>query len=343
MLKARKLSTSNMSQSMNIANYYKDEEKHLDVKDVELMTKEEAQRLGIDQSSIKNDYGDYVVAENRRDRSLSEWGGALAEKAGLLGKEVTSEQLAQVLEGHLMGQTVQRGAAKGGQANSVRCAGHDIVFSAPKSVSAMALLFGDYRLMKEHQSAVKDAMAEFARLVPVMRVRDKATGELMRVKTDQIIYAMETHKVSRDLDPQLHTHALAINMAMDDEGKLRAINIDDFYDQKLNIYLGKLYQASLNKRVRQCGYKTHATGNGQFNISDIPQDFLDSFSTRRQAIIEKAFALGVTDANTIDKIAQYTRKSKAYFEKSYLHSLWQDRKAAFDGVALYKAAKLSEL
>ncbi|WP_192485195.1 MULTISPECIES: MobF family relaxase [Cysteiniphilum] len=336
MLKARKLSTSNMSQSMNIANYYKDEEKHLDVKDVELMTKEEAQRLGIDASSIKNDYGDYVIAENSKDRSLSEWGGALAEKAGLLGKEVTSEQLAQVLEGHLMGQTVQRGAAKGGQANSVRCAGHDIVFSAPKSVSAMALLFGDYRLMKEHQSAVKDAMAEFARLVPVMRVRDKATGELMRVKTDQIIYAMETHKVSRDLDPQLHTHALAINMAMDDEGKLRAINIDDFYDQKLNIYLGKLYQASLNKRVRQCGYKTHATGNGQFNISDIPQDFLDSFSTRRKAIIEKAFALGVTDANTIDKIAQYTRKSKAYVEKSYLHSLWQDRKAAFDGVGLYK-------
>ncbi|WHN66793.1 MobF family relaxase [Cysteiniphilum sp. QT6929] len=336
MLKAKKMSTSSMAQSMNIANYYKEEEKHLDVKDVELMTKEEAQRLGIDASSIKNDYGDYVIAENNKDRSLSEWGGALAEKAGLLGKEVTSEQLAQVLEGHLMGQTVQRGAAKGGQANSVRCAGHDIVFSAPKSVSAMALLFGDYRLMKEHQAAVKDAMTEFARLVPVMRIRDKATGELMRVKTDQILYAMETHKVSRNLDPQIHTHTLAINMAMDDEGKLRAINIDDFYDKKLNIYLGKLYQASLNKRVRLCGYKTHATGNGQFNISDIPQTFLDSFSTRRQAIIEKAFALGVTDANTIDKIAQYTRKSKAYIEKSYLHSLWQDRKAAFDGVGLYK-------
>ncbi|WP_188618940.1 AAA family ATPase, partial [Cysteiniphilum litorale] len=123
---------------------------------------------------------------------------------------------------------------------------------------------------------------------------------------------------------------------IDDEGKLRAINIDDFYDQKLNIYLGKLYQASLNKRVRQCGYKTHATGNGQFNISDIPQAFLDSFSTRRQAILEKAFSLGVTDANTIDKIAQYTRKSKAYVEKSYLHTLWQDRRAAFDGVGLYK-------
>jgi conjugative relaxase-like TrwC/TraI family protein len=336
MLKAKKMSTSNMAQSMNIANYYKDEEKHLDVKDVELMTKEEAQRLGIDQASIKNDYGDYVIAENNKDRSLSEWGGALAEKAGLLGKEVTAEQLAQVLEGHLMGQTVQRGAAKGGQANSVRCAGHDIVFSAPKSVSVMALLFGDYRLMKEHQAAVKDAMTEFARLVPVMRIRDKATGELMRVKTDQIIYAMETHKVSRNLDPQIHTHTLAINMAMDDEGKLRAINIDDFYDKKLNIYLGKLYQASLNKRVRLCGYKTHATGNGQFNISDIPSAFLDSFSTRRQEIIEKVFALGAKDANTIDKIAQYSRKSKAYVEKSYLHGLWQDRKAAFDGVGLYK-------
>ncbi|WP_229667699.1 relaxase domain-containing protein, partial [Cysteiniphilum litorale] len=107
------MSTSSMAQSMNIANYYKDEEKHLDVKDIELMTKEEAAKLGIDNASIKNDYGDYVMAENNQDRSLSEWGGALAEKAGLLGKEVKAEQLAQVLEGHLMGQSVQRGAAKG--------------------------------------------------------------------------------------------------------------------------------------------------------------------------------------------------------------------------------------
>jgi conjugative relaxase-like TrwC/TraI family protein len=59
---------------------------------------------------------------------------------------------------------------------------------------------------------------------------------------------MEMHKVSRNLDPQLHTHSLTMNMAMDDKGKLRAINIDDLYDQKLNLYLGKLYQASLNKR-----------------------------------------------------------------------------------------------
>ena len=332
MLKVSVIKSSNSAKSSKISDYYKNEEKHLAIKQHALMSKAEAKAQGIGEKHIIKDYGEYVLAENPKARTYSEWGGALAEKAGLAGQVVTTEKLTEILEGNLLGQSIQRGSHQ-----NKRC-GHDLTFSAPKSISIMGLLYGDTRLLEAHQHAVKEAMAEFARLVPVMRIQDPSTKKIMRIKTDQIIYAMEMHRVSRNLDPQLHTHCLTMNMAIDDKGKLRAINIDDLYDQKLNLYLGKLYQASLNKRTRALGYDTYAVGHGQFEIKGMPKAFLESFSTRRLEIQNKIFALNASKAHTIDEIAKFTRQPKQYVEQKYLHALWEDRKQDFDGAGFYHAS-----
>ena len=310
------------------AKYYKEEEKHLDFDGDEKST-------GDDKNYSDYIKGDNLVEKAMGDKSkiqLSEWGGALAEKANIDGKEVTKEELSKAFEGKFLGQEIQR------RTDGTRRAGHDLVFSAPKSASVMAVLFKDERLIKAHIDAVKTTMKEFAKTVPFMRITNPITKEVERVQSDQILYALETHKTSRKLDPQMHTHALLINMILNGDGNLRALNIDTLYEKKLNLFYGKMYQASFNKSVRSLGYETHSVGNGQFEISGIPKSFLDSFSQRRGDIVKLVKEMGATNVNTIDDISTYSRDPKSNVASTYLNKLWQDRKSAFNGEELLKAA-----
>ena len=333
MLKVTKLSTPAGSSAANIATYYKEEERDLNIQSVQMMSKDQSGAIDktLEGKTIIQDYGDYVLAENKEDRSLSQWGGELAKLARIDGKEVDKETLTQAMDGHFLGQSVLR------RSDGVRRAGFDFTFSAPKSVSVMALLYGDSRLISAHQDAVKSAMDEVAKMIPEMRIQNPDTKELERVATEKILYAMETHKTSRELDPQLHTHAILANMGMDEQGKLRAITIDSFYENKLNKYFGSVYQAALNKSVRALGYDTHGIGNGMFEILGISKEFLQSFSTRRGQIEQSIKAFGATDANTVDKIAMYSRSVKQNHNAQVLDDLWKDRRHAFDGMGFLSA------
>ena len=84
----------------------------------------------------------------------SEWFGEAAEKLGLSG-EVDREKFAELLEGRIAGQ--QLGTTRDGKVE--HRPGWDITLSAPKSVSIMAEVAGDKRLIKAHGAAVKVALA----------------------------------------------------------------------------------------------------------------------------------------------------------------------------------------
>jgi hypothetical protein len=83
----------------------------------------------------------------------SEWFGESAEKLGLSG-EVDREKFAELLEGRVAGQ--QLGTTRDGKVE--HRPGWDITLSAPKSVSIMAEVAGDKRLIKAHGAAVKVAL-----------------------------------------------------------------------------------------------------------------------------------------------------------------------------------------
>lgn len=84
----------------------------------------------------------------------SEWLGEGAEKLGLSG-EVDREKFAELLEGRMAGQ--QLGTTRDGKVE--HRPGWDITLSAPKSVSIMAEVAGDKRLIKAHGAALKVALA----------------------------------------------------------------------------------------------------------------------------------------------------------------------------------------
>ena len=75
-----------------------------------------------------------------------------------------------------------------------------------------------------------------------------------------------THETSRNLDPQLHTHAVIANMVQGGDGKWRTMANENLYSSKMLI--GALYRGELARELTSLGYgieKTHA--DGRFEIA----------------------------------------------------------------------------
>jgi len=150
---------------------------------------------------------------------------------------------------------------------------------------------------------------------------------------------METHKVSREGDPQIHDHVILVNATLDENGKARAMTIDKLYDNSLNTYFGSIYQHSCRKGVEELGYETYSVGkHGQFNIKGISQDNLDYFSKRRAEILKEQEKFKASNPNTRDKIAKYSRNPKAHLTKDKIAQIWDFGKEQFDNSALVKAS-----
>src|SRR3546814_6694018 len=102
--------------------------------------------------------------------SPSEWKGAGAQALGLSG-EVDREQFRALLDGRIGDQ--QLGTFRDGQLE--HRPGWDVTLSAPKSVSIMAEVAGDRRLIAAHGQAVRTAMRSEehpSELPSLMRISD---------------------------------------------------------------------------------------------------------------------------------------------------------------------------
>ncbi len=166
--------------------------------------------------------------------------------------------------------------------------GRDVTLSAPKSVSLMALVGGDERIVAAHDRAVTRTLAWVERNAVETRMRDKETGAMVRVGGQKMVAATFLHDTSRNLDPQLHTHAVVANMVQGEDGKWRTMVKDGLYLHKMAI--GAVCRAELAQGLEDLGYgieKTH--GDGRFEIAGVSRDVVEGFSTRR-AEIEAAMA-----------------------------------------------------
>src|SRR5216683_2914027 len=185
------------------------------------------------------------------------WHGRGAELLGLKG-EVTSEDFEAVRQG-LDPQTGEffrqrHGAdriASNGEEQSKARSLYDMTFSAPKSVSVMAIVGGDERLVAAHGTAVREALEE-AEKYSATRVRLAGLNE--NRATGNWIVASYTHDTSRQLDPQLHTHAVAANLTYDGtEGRWKALQASGLYERRS--YLTEVYRNALAREVRALGYE----------------------------------------------------------------------------------------
>jgi conjugative relaxase-like TrwC/TraI family protein len=98
-----------------------------------------------------------------------------------------------------------------------RVAFFDVQISAPKDVSVLGVVAGDEQVRREFYAAAQVAVTELERWAVVRERRGKAHNtEAVRL-TRNLVSALFLHDASRDLDSQLHVHAVIANVTWDSE------------------------------------------------------------------------------------------------------------------------------
>src|SRR5438552_5241697 len=144
-----------------------------------------------------------------RGEAPGEWIGRGARALGLAGR-VRGDQFSALLAGR--DPRDLRSQLRCARGTIPRVAALDLTFSAPKSVSVLAAV-GDDELTRElivaHEEALRAAL-EYLEDTAV-QVRRGAGGKHVE-RGDGLIAAAYRHRMSRALDPQLHTHIVAATL-----------------------------------------------------------------------------------------------------------------------------------
>ena len=218
-----------------------------------------------------------------------EWHGRGAELLGLNGT-VTHEQFEAVREGlhpetgeFLRPRHSADRLGTDGEVESKARSLYDLTFSAPKSVSVQALVGGDERLLEAHRHAVGVALQEAERFAGA---RVRLDGENSNRQTGNLVVASYTHDSSRQLDPQLHTHAVAANLSYDGvEGRWKALQASGVYERRA--YITEVYRNELAREVCGLGYEIEnqrsakGVDNG-FEIKGVSKDVQERYSQRSE-------------------------------------------------------------
>ncbi len=253
----------------------------------------------------------------------SRWQGSGAARLGLEG-EVDPDRFRQLLDGVLPDGAMLGAKREDGRQHRP---GWDLTFSAPKSVSVMALVAGDRRLDEAHAAAVEAALAFTERHAGGTRIRN---GErVTHVRTGNLAVATFRHDTSRAQDPQLHTHAVILNMTHDSAGTWRSLDSRALY--QLQKTIGEIYRQELAGTARGLGYEIEVGKESMFEIRGIPADVLDAFSERAQQVEAHLAKKGLTRATATAEEKQvatlYTRASKRPADRAELGSAWRTEAA----------------
>ena len=285
----------------------------------------------------------YYEKDDPEHRDASGWAGKGAEELGLTGP-VDPATFRAVLEGKVPDGSGTELGRRGKDGEILHRPGRDLTFSAPKSVSIAALIGGDRRIVEAHDRAVAATLAWVEKNAAETRMKDPDTGRMARVGNQKIVAATFRHDTSRNLDPQLHTHAVLANMVRGEDGKWRSMANESLYaNQKL---IGMLYRNELAAGLGKLGYdieKTHA--DGRFEIAGVSREAVEAFSSRRAeieaAMEERGLGASADNPRLAERAALMTRAKKRDIDRDELHGVWQKQAAelGLDAKALVAEAE----
>ena len=258
--------------------------------------------------------------KNYYHQGKSLWSGQGAEKLGLSGAVDDEEAFKNIIEGRSPDGKEQLNARA--VKPKTKRAALDCTFSAPKSVSLMALVGGDTRLIDAHHRALFEVIKLMEERYAYTRVTEGDSRH--RVNTGNLVVAQFDHIESRDLDPHLHTHCLLMNMTQTPDGRWLSLGNNEIFANKK--FLGMAYQSYLAREVLKLGYEVEPRKHGQFDIKGFKEQDLETFSKRRQQIIASS-GPNSTWAER-EKIWDDTRQRKQKLSESELVAFWKEEAAA---------------
>jgi conjugative relaxase-like TrwC/TraI family protein len=248
----------------------------------------------------------------------SEWGGRIAGELGLDGR-VNPETFKALLSGKVGEQQLGRHRSDGKMEHHP---GWDFAVNAPKSVSIVALVAGDDRILSAHEQAVTVALSY---LEEHATLRRRSDGGILHETTGRLIFARFTEHASRELDPHLHTHVVVMNITNRGDGEpMASLETRAMFAEQM--VAGQIYRNELAHRLRELGYEVETDPRrGLFEISDVPKDLIRQMSQRAEQIEAHAREHGLT-GQAARRISFYeTRGPKEKASVDTLRETWLGR------------------
>jgi len=219
--------------------------------------------------------------------AAGEWVGTGGEQLGLHGT-VSGEAFTAVLSGRHPASAEALLAAH----RRVTVAGFDLTFCAPKSVSLLSALAAPEvvaEVRAGHRAAVDGALSYVERHAAA--VRRRSGGRRLPVPTDGVTAAAFVHRLSRALDPHLHTHVVVANLGHGPEGTWSALDGRGLYAHASAA--GALYHALLRHELTaRLGVTWGPLDRGRADVAGIGTEAVRAFSRRAAAIAEHVAARG---------------------------------------------------
>ncbi|MEP0316121.1 MAG: MobF family relaxase [Hyphomonas sp.] len=258
---------------------------------------------------------EYYTGKGETDAEADgDWDGRGAERLALEGL-VSKADFEAALNGH-----DPKTGARLTRIGKAHAPGWDMTFSAPKSVSVMwALSPPAERTVIEaaHRHAVHAATTHLEDHQAFTR---RGKGGAIREPVAGLTIARFHHHTSRDLDPQLHTHAFIFNLAPRPDGSWGSLVSRELY--KAQKEAGAVYREHLANGLEREGHAVERHGTS-FRLAAIPRDIERAFSKRRQAIESAANTYGYSTAKGMELAALRTRQVKRPRERTALFQAWQ--------------------
>lgn len=205
--------------------------------------------------------------------------------------------------------------------NEKRQPGWDLTFSAPKSVSVLWSILPEKmgaEIRAAHLEAVKQSCAYLEEVAGWTR---RGKGGQHREKAGMLMGLFE-HGTSRAGDPQLHTHALVLNIGLRTDGTSGSLESKPLYEHKMAA--GALYRAELARQLQErlgLGIERIRTW---FEVQGVNPKLIEHWSSRRTEIETALAASGFSSARASEMAAVTTRQVKHHIAREELFEQWRD-------------------
>lgn len=260
------------------------------------------------------------------------WYGKGAELLGLSGV-VDKNLFVDALDGK-HGDTVLRKKTFSKDKKERRAI--DFTFSAPKSISIQALMVNDDNMIKAHEYAVKVA---FDYIESYAAIRTKTKGMTRKENTNNLVGAIYRHELSREQEPQLHSHCVVINTSKHGDN-WHALSNEMMLKQIKKA--GTIYKKAMADYLLESGYKLRQTKDG-YELDHISNQVIKALSTRSQQIEDRLQADGKNRDSAYgwekQKETLKTRKAKKTVRRDELHQTWVEKTSAVLNIADLDAKK----
>lgn len=219
-----------------------------------------------------------------------------------------------------------------------RVPGYDMTFSAPKSVSVLWALC-DEALRQGIEAAQAGAVRAAIQLLESNAGFSRRGRNGLQSEAVDLNVAAFQHGEARPTehgdgrvfaDPQLHTHAVILNLARRGDGTVGTLDGRRLFAWKMAA--GATYHLALASGLQRIGLGISDVGkNGMFEIAGVDARLAEYFSARRAEIEETLEESGLTSAAApalAGAITKASRKTKAAANHIDRFKMWKEMAAA---------------